>query len=693
MDSFDFNNFRKKTLLLSRGLQSRPVGSSAIENIFRAQLAAATAISFDIFDTLTTRSVYHPHDVYKFLAAHPTFQALPLPAPDKVAAARLKAELKAYEQVLEKEGNPNANLREIYEIFCELLELDPAHVEPLALAEEEVEIQLALSNEEGAALFNDAVRTGKTLVIVSDTYHRPEFLLRLLAHCGYTVTPGQLYSSSDRRASKGEGKLFEIVLEDLKIPPGSLLHLGDNGFADHYIPGRMGIVTLWHPFRAHGDTLPDYHPEFEPLHSQIKSLTERARMPRRSPADFWRQLGYTVAGPLVTGFALWLRRHFEEDKVSRAYFLLRDGALIHRIYEIVAGESSPCPTQTLPSSRRSMVFPILDLNVDLVLPQLVFTVPGDVRPVGEFLRRLRIDPAQFEEEIAAAGLGHSGNIIDGYRETLKLIALFKRPRLTKTIIEQAQKERALLSDYLKQEGVAKPGHVALVDIGWAGSIQKAIHTLFQAQKLPIQVTGYYLGTTPRFTEALLPDLAGHGYLFNLGKPKSIERMLSRGCEVVENMCTSPEGSLVSFRREGKKIVPVFGEPEIDPAHARNIVSMHDGAAEFAHDFKSRLGKSGKAEIPAEIAVENLLRLLSRPTSEEALELGKIIHCENLGSTRGRPLAVFRSESSDPLELWEDYQKAYWKEGLLNQSSAQSAHLRTLLWLMEEFHPGFRETRA
>jgi hypothetical protein len=159
------------------------------------------------------------------------------------------------------------------------------------------------------------------------------------------------------------------------------------------------------------------------------------------------------------------------------------------------------------------------------------------------------------------------------------------------------------------------------------------------------------------------------------------------------MCTSPEGSLVSFRREGKKIVPVFGEPEIDPAHARNIVSMHDGAAEFAHDFKSRLGKSGKAEIPAEIAVENLLRLLSRPTSEEALELGKIIHCENLGSTRGRPLAVFRSESSDPLELWEDYQKAYWKEGLLNQSSAQSAHLRTLLWLMEEFHPGFRETRA
>jgi predicted HAD superfamily hydrolase len=379
---FDFNQFRKKTLLLSRRIVPKPTASSATEVIFASLLAKAQAVSFDVFDTLTARIVYHPIDVYQFLAAHPTFQALKLPADRNVAEYRADAEQRAYAWMRNRMGNPNSNLREIYQVFCQRIGIDPELSEALALAEEDIELELAQANEEGQVLFNDVVRSGKPMLILSDTYHRPEFIGKLLAHCGYRVKPEQIYSSSQRRMAKYEGKLYALALKEHDIAPETLLHIGDNGHADQLVPARIGIVTFWHPFRAHSDTLPDYHQESGGLHSQVKSLTERVRMPRRQPYDFWFQLGYRVTGPLLTGFSLWLKERFAEHKVDRGYFLLRDGLLLHRIYEIVAGNDSPCPVRTLPASRRAMVFPTLETDIPLFLHNLLLTRAGDPRPVS-----------------------------------------------------------------------------------------------------------------------------------------------------------------------------------------------------------------------------------------------------------------------------------------------------------------------
>jgi predicted HAD superfamily hydrolase len=685
----DFNQFRKKALLFSRSMHVPPTGASAIAGLVAVKLERARAVSFDIFDTLTSRSVYHPEDVFKFLPDQPAFQALGLDPNVDIPPARFKAEHATYQSLLEETGQANANLREIYRTFCRRVGADPRHAEALARAEEEVELALAIVNEEVRFLFDEAVRLGKPIAFVSDTYHRPEFLARLLAQCGYADPARPIYSSCHYRKSKGDGKIFAVVLEHLKLAPGDLLHIGDNGQSDHVIPGKMGIETLWHPFRAHEDPVPDYHDGTEQLHSQIKALTERIRMPRREPVDFWYRLGYTVAGPLLSGFSLWLRRHFIQDKISRAYFLLRDGALIHRVYRIVAGDSTPCPTQTIPSSRRAMVFPLLDLDSDLVLPKLFVSAPGDRRPVGDFLRRLQIDPRPFAKEIAAVGLVNPQHVIDGAAEQYRLIQLFKQPRLTRAIIDQARAERALLIDYLRQEGMTAAGHVALVDVGWNGSIQQAITTLFQTEKLPPAVTGYYVGTSTGFGGARHAELSAHAYLFQLGQPKATTRILTQGCEVLEALCSSEEGSLFSFRREGPQVVPIFDEPETNEETLHHLESLHDGAAAFASDFKTQIDRQGWQTLPQEVAMENLLRLITRPTSEEAVQLGQVIHCENLGTRRGRPLAVFRPESAEPQELWEDYRNAYWKQGLLNQPTAQSAQLRTLLWLLEDTVPGFK----
>jgi FMN phosphatase YigB (HAD superfamily) len=687
---FDFNAFRKKTLLLSRRIQPRATAASAIEPIFAPLLQKAHTVSFDVFDTLTARIVYHPVDVFQFLAAHPAFQALDL-APDRnVAEYRAEAEQRAYAWMRNRMGNPNSNLREIYQVFCQRLGLDPALAETLALAEEDVELDLAQANEEGQVLFNDVVRSGKPIVILSDTYHRPEFIGKLLAHCGYQVRPEQIYSSSHRRMAKYEGKLFVFALRELDLPPEALLHVGDNGHADQFVPARLGIATFWHPFRAYFDALPDYAAEAGDLHSQVKSLTERARMPRRQPDDFWFQLGYRVTGPLLTGFSLWLRRRFEADQVDRGYFLLRDGLLLHRVYDIVAGDRSPCPVRTLPASRRAMVFPSLEIDIPLVLQNLLSARAGDSRPVGSYLRRFDLDPARFEKEIAAVGLVGSQHVIDGGRVMDKVAQLFTQPAVVQAIVEKAWGERELLLAYLKQEGLADPGHAGLVDLGWYGSIQKALHGLFQSREIGTRLTGYYVGTRTGFTESLHGGLSAFSYAFHSGRPRKLAQAVTANCEVIENMCSSTDGSLHSFRRQDGRIVPLFDETSYPEEYVRNVNAMHDGTAEFAQAFKKRMARYGWDAIPVEIAIENLVRLTTNPTSEEAVRLGAVVHDENLGTNQGHPLAVFRPESSEPADLWEDYKSAYWKPGLLNQPTAQAAQLRLLLWLMQDVHPELRE---
>jgi FMN phosphatase YigB (HAD superfamily) len=683
----DFNQFRKKALIFSRQLSPRPATAAGIAGQMTEKLARAKAVSFDVFDTLTTRSVYHPEDVFKFLADQPAFQALGLPASVAIAKERHKAEHATYASLHREKGNGNATLLEIYQTFCADLGLDPKKAPSLVAAEEEVELLLGLANDEAHFLFEEAVASAKSIVIISDTYHSQEFLARLLKSCGYAIEGKTIYSSCHHRASKGEGKLFEIVLKDRKLQPGELLHIGDNGQSDHQVPAKLGIETLWHPFRAYEPgSAPDYHEDAAPLHAQVRSLSERIRMPRRTPHDFWFQLGYRVTGPLLSGYAFWLRDHFERSKISRAYFLLRDGALIHRVYQILVGDDSPCATRTLPSSRRAMVIPVLDLDAELVLPQLFVTSRRDLRPVGDFLRRLRVDPLPFEKEIAAVGLVSSTHAIDGHAEQRKLMQLFRQPRVTQAVVAQARTERELLFQYLTQEGVAAPGRAAVVDIGWHGSIQKALAALWRSKNLAEPLVGYYLGTSAGFHEGAADQAPGLGYLFHLGRPRGLTKVLTEGREVVETLCSSPEGSLLYFEENNGRAVPVFDQREADPEKIRTLQGLHEGAAAFAGDFRQRRARHGWTGLPVEVALENLVRLITRPTSEEAKLLGAFVHGENLGTQRGRALAAFRPESTEPEELFTDYQNAYWKQGLLFQRNEQSARLRTLLWLLEDNVP-------
>lgn len=151
------------------------------------------------------------------------------------------------------------------------------------------------------------------------------------------------------------------------------------------------------------------------------------------------------------------------------------------------------------------------------------------------------------------------------------------------------------------------------------------------------------------------------------------------CRVVlEIVCTSLEGSLRSFTKTGGKIEAVLDPSDMTSSQSGIVQAIHEGILCHAQALAANRLAGGLGEIPAEIAAGDLIRLLMRPSPEEAEQIGRLEHGDGVGSLTRKPLAAFGHDSLAPGDLLESYRNAYWKEGLLGLDTAQSMALRQLV---------------
>lgn len=677
-----FATIQKQAIALGKGAHARPTKSADIPKVFEEALALCSVVSFDIFDTLVFRQVFHPRDVFLNLEKQDAFRRHG-PWKRPVFELRIQAENQARNAWFQKMQTGEVLLPEIYDAFCQIAGLAPELAAVLAAAEEEVELGLCRPNPPVQALYQRARQSGKPIIFLSDTYHRRDFLVRLLAANGCETDAGAVFASSEYRVHKQGGQLFLRVLEHLRIPANQMLHVGDHPVSDHQKPIQLGIRAILHPYRASPLEVPAYFSHGTALlQSHIRALAAgetNCRTPRR---DFWWLLGHNVAGPLLTGFCLWLHRCFQSQGIERACFLMRDGEIFERIYRVLFDPAREnLVVRTLPSSRRAFIFPLLESASQFALPMVLAGVGR--RPVGEYLDRLRIPSADYAAEFRASGFTGAADLIDARLEGNKMIGLFNQPRVREALRMRSALEKDLLLCYLEQEGLGADCKIAVVDLGWHGTLQKALHLLFHERGWRPQLFGYYLATFPHFSQFLPSDLRFQSYLTHLGEPSRIFQTLGSFRELLEIICSSSSGSLLHFEQTGRGVAPVFQENEMTPEQLTRVAQIHEGATAFAGAF----GKSARdfdfGEIPPEVAAESLLRLQANPTKVEAQKIGGLTHSDNMGSATRRFVARFRPDSHAPADLWDDYLNAYWKQGLISQPSAQAATLRTLLWLMKD----------
>ena len=678
-------NFRNKD-------RSKYTSTIRLVPSFQELLPTVDAVSFDIFDTALLRYVEHPIDVFFHLAQHSAFRSHHFAK--SIIRQRIEAEGTARKMVFSLSGSSEVNLLEIYQVFCDLNGVAREHADEFVAAEEQIELDLCFACRPIQRLAEAAASTGKRVLFVSDTYHTADFLLRLLRNIGYKVEAKDIFASSAARKSKQSGDLFPEVLATVGIAPERLLHLGDHPISDYAKALSAGVSAILHPHKASRETSNllsltsadgkgcDDHilSQTSVVRGMVQAVHQAAESHGHA-GDFWWKFGYRGAGPLTVGFCQWLEQNLRSDEMEHAYFLMRDGELLFQVYQsLFDKDPSACSASRLDSSRRAMLLPVVEFAPTFAIPSLFAGI--GVRPVREFLERLDVAADSFEQEALIAGFTSLDERIDGRFETKRLLQFFVQQPVLSALLDRGKRERRSLAAFLKQQGALDRSRVALVDLGWTGTIHKSLHLLLGRITPATSLTGYYMATFQDADHSIIPDLKRRSYLAHAGEPLSVFRQIHSFLNLFETVYTSAGGSTLYFETAESGQVGAVRQAADKSSEQRNdLNAIHAGTLAFAADFHRIAARFDFPPMPPELASEEFFRVIERPTAEEAGLLGRLEHCDNLGSSSTHLSASLRS-GVDAAELLEDFNQANWKQGVLALPTPETASLRTLLWLLE-----------
>ncbi|SCM76447.1 hypothetical protein KL86PLE_40252 [uncultured Pleomorphomonas sp.] len=467
-----------------------------------AQIQDAKLVSFDIFDTLLGRIVASPSDVFRFMEAD-IAKLLGRTISD-FAILRNTSEQEVKE-IAQKRGIDDITLNEIYTHLLLRLNADQALLQQICEIELNWERRCTSVRSPGQVLFNLARRLHKDIVLVSDMYLPKSFIEELLATHGYSGYL-KLYISCEYGKSKASGNIFEVVATDFAVAYDEILHIGDNENGDVAIPKRLGIK----PFR-----LPRSVEQLNNRYSFGRSIFEGAVRTNRTLstsvmtqqiADFIFDepdvdlegafggdpfaFGYALLGPLLLGYVTWLHAEAKARGIDRLLFLSRDGQLMQRAYQAIF-EHQALPNDYIFASRQVARICSLgsDWDIERVLDEQIYaTKLSDFLEFRFGLSAEELDLNKLYELGYTGSEMNIGNKVD--RQALRELVFHHRSIIIKRAEEQRSRYRAYL---LKHIGTSS--NVAVVDIGYAGTMQASISRLTGKQ-----IAGFYLATTSKVLE-------------------------------------------------------------------------------------------------------------------------------------------------------------------------------------------------
>lgn len=614
------------------------------------------AVTFDVFDTLIRRPTEAPADVFKFLEL--TALQLSDGLTEDFARFRTMAEVET------RAGSTRGEitLDEIYETLGGYYGLTPDLLERLKKAEIDYERSLVTARPSGRKFFDKALTRGVPVHLISDMYLSVEVVETMLRDAGYSDY-GKLFLSSHYGVRKKEGDLFDRVVEEIGIPARFLLHVGDNRIADVEQAEKRGLTSFRIPraidrMRAnpiYQELFPPRSGAGEKARSAIAGLLARELFETEAPKDPSHfqgsayHLGYAGIGPLLVGYVNWLEREAVRDGVSRLYFLAREGWILKRVYDVLRHEDAP-PSSYLYASRRSTRVAALKTRGDvLALASQPFKAGVALDALLE--SRFGLKPTALDSEVLRQ-FGYERQDVpleSTAPERVRLSQLCSA--LAPTLLVIAAEERDAYLGYLEREGFLSESRPAVVDVGWRANIQGALGLLRGAP-----LDGYYYALLPGAELWIARGHRAHSYsgpASSTGHPSHV--LANR--HLVEYLLCHQEPSLIRYRREDERLLPVFREEEGHASRRALIEEVHRGAERFAGDL-ARTFPSRRHDLWIDpfLAERVLASFLRRPHAEDArLLLGHSFE-DALGGVRKRYL-VSPKPQADPKD-------SVWPEGFL-----------------------------
>ncbi len=642
----------------------------------QAQVQTCAVISFDLFDTLLIRRSHDP-DLLK-------------PATARFIAAKVAASGRAisWEQVqdlrdaIEQEQRHETSLQfadheACYPDFMSKLlrQLFPGIADVSTLLEEvtryelSVEQAMLVPRAQLVQWLRSMRAAGKKILVLSDVYLPASHLRELIEHAGFLDAVDGIVSSADTFLAKASGKAFPLVQEQYGLSYDSWLHIGDNPHSDGLRPAEFGIraLVLRDASEKHRKSIEKRYynyslgqPFWRGRSLQQLTLPLEAENVAR---PFLYRYGFLVLAPLLAAFVQGVMEQCLQEKIRRLYLFSREGWLLEQIWRLLAPvlyPASPLPEVSyLYVSRMALAGASCAYEgMQQSSADIVF-LPAGNRDFRDVCRVFSLEAQPFEPHLARYGLtlesvlsgSHHGYDPDNRR---RFNLLFRDEPFQEEVKAQTLAANRALQRYLEAQGFFSQPQVALVDIGWMGTIQRFLFDAVKHRDDTPLCRGYVLAATRGVSYPEGPKNTLRGLLYDRDRFDLAGSSILYARDLFEEACRAPHPTLNSYKLTEDGYELVFrtaedrtgqAEKEQDAYYAPLQQGILEGVRRYA-PATAILGVSLKDLKPWLNYL--MVSRLAFPRTEEVV---RIRHRHHLDDFHGEHQPT-KKHSREQLHLWD-----------------------------------------
>ena len=531
------------------------------KELLTMKLGAYDVVSFDIFDTLVTRTIFNPDDVFKLME-----QIIANKYGKKIDFLKLR---KSAEATATEQYGPMTTLDKIYVEIAKNKTIGDI-AQDIKRLEVDLETRLCIPRADMVDVFNTLKAMGKYVILVSDMYLNRVQMVGILHKCGIGGYD-ELLISCEVGARKDDGNMWDMLLSGMR--PDRFIHVGDNfrsdsqilmdrGVASHVVLNGRAMLEL-----SKFDYLADFAKESLANSIMVGQAINGGLF--NSPFAYGDNgilnfkdiysFGYTTMGPLMARFIQWLAEKNLESKET-LLLLAREGYLLEQMMKEYCehrGINLPMEHYFL-ASRRACAVAALENDEDIreLLKQ---------KYQGSFSNLLqeRFGVALHDDD--------EDSLFDyetGIDELMERILPYKEE-----IFAKAKIEKNAYLNYAK-DILSTSSDLAVVDVGFSGTIQ-----YFLMKLIGRDIAGHYLALHSNKPERI----GGRAdAIYTITDPNKIgDSKLLKYQLFLESAMSAPYGQLIDFTMEAG--VPVAHYKDDDYV-SEDVKELQRGILSFVKQY-------------------------------------------------------------------------------------------------------------
>ncbi len=416
---------------------------------------------------------------------------------------------------------------------------------------------------------------------------------------------------------------------------------------------------------------------FNILYSE-KSIFDIIQENDTENCDAFNIIADCVVSPVVFMYTTWIIHKAEKSGIKKIYFFSRDGYLMYHTAKFICEKrQNGIHCSYFYCSRYSLRMAAYRFKDDSAYDKLFYFAYK--MSVSMLLQRADFSSEERKLVYKDINFHFDENEIIGKRKFSEICDKIKASTVfEKILLKKSNNAFDNFCLYINQESFSEYTDVAVVDLGWNGSMQYTLRKLLDSMKIKTVLHGFYLGllSEPQSCEGSFY----YSWLFNKNN-FFIRSWFSHN--LLECICSAPHGMTTSYIYNNNIITAVMTENE--------------NSGESVEIIKESLNKFKFLDFPEykktykELARRLLFNLMVRPENEEVKALSKYCFCDDIAEQYHGELAcgVKRKELVKeifPIKLFyrDNSDGLYWYFGSAEISKVRNKYIYKSGYLITKY---------